>query len=115
MARQLILVPMSTYVPNRRTPGWRNLVESIVPEFVNGEVRVLHLSETWPSGKFYWDLVSAELSIMHRPYLSLAVRTDSPGSPPIAHAQELLTSLLEHPLSERLEFVDPVDAAPRLI
>jgi hypothetical protein len=114
-ARNLTIVPLSTYVIKPWQPRSRNLIDTLMRIPRNQEVRVLHMSEQWPNGKFYWDLVAHQLSSMPHPYLSLAVRTDAPGSPPLAHAQRLLDALFEHPLVETLEFGDPVDIVPGLV
>lgn len=113
--RDLILVPVASYVPLAWQPLWRGLLQRVLPNRRPQERRVLHLANKWPSGDFYWNLVTRQICSMRRPYLSLAIRTDAPGSVPLANARKLLEALIKHPLAERLHFLDPVDVAPTLI
>ena len=114
-ARNLTILPLTTHDFAPWRPRWRGWLDAITLRTKPKDVRVLHLSEQWPNGKFYWDLVAKRLSTMRVPYLSLAVRTDAPGSLPITRARELLSGLLQHPLIERLDFCDPVEMAPTLV
>jgi hypothetical protein len=112
-ARGLIVVPLTTYASRR--PRWRRLLDFAMRKTAREDIHVLHLSEEWPDAKTYWDRAGAEIARMARPYLSVAVRTDAPGTAPLANAQRRLAALLDHPLSERLEFLDPIAAAPGLV
>jgi hypothetical protein len=114
-ARTLTVVPLTTYDFAPWQPRWRNLIDAMIQKPKQRDVRVLHLSEEWPNAEFYWDLVSRRLSTMRVPYLSLAVRTDAPGSLPITRSQKLLDALLRHPLVERLDFGDPNKTAAALV
>jgi hypothetical protein len=113
--RDLIMVPMSTYSVTRRQNRLRRILQRARPQQVRQKRRVLHLSEQWPRGASYWDLVTEQIRSMPRPYISVAVRTDAPGSAPVINARKRFDALLQHPLSKRLQFVDPLDIAPALI
>lgn len=113
--RALVMVPMATYVRTAPQPFWRGALQRFLRQAPQGKVRVLHLSEPWPNAKLYWDLVSKQIQGMRRPYLSLAIRTDAPGSSPIVHALKLLDSLSQQPLSKRLHFLDPLEIASSLV
>jgi len=108
----LILIPMSTHTPSPWRPRWKRLLRlGLNPQ----ARRVLYLSVPWPSSRYYWDLASRQMNSMRRPYLSIALRTDGPNSVPLANTRKILDGLIEHPLVEQLEFLDPLDVAPRLI
>ena len=113
--RALVMIPLATYTRVAWRPSWRRAWDKVSGQRTQGKVRVLHLAERWESAKSYWDVVSEEIGHMRHPYLSLAVRTDAPGSSPIVRSRKLLASLFEHPLGKRLHFVDPVDVAESLI
>jgi len=113
--RDLVMIPMSTHPQPKQSFGLRKLIDACLPKGTPEPRRVLHLSETWKSAKFYWDLVTVQLRAMRRPYLSLAIRTDAPGTLPFTNARSLLQSFLDHPLSRRVDLVDPLDVARDLL
>jgi hypothetical protein len=79
-----------------------------------GGYEVLYPSDDWPSETFYWDLVERQLRSMVCPYVSLAIRTDPPGSARRYKVRRIFDELPNHRLSERLRFVDPLDVAGNL-
>ena len=64
--------------------------------------------DVWPSAKTFWDLIGRAADESPLPFMSIAIRSDPPtwGSQQIA--RELMAALPNHPLAERLAFVDPL-------
>ena len=62
----------------------------------------------WPSPKIYWDLVAQAADDQPACYFALAMRTDTPGSVGHERYRQLLEYLPNHPIAERLRFVDPL-------
>jgi hypothetical protein len=62
----------------------------------------------WPSPKVFWDLVQRAVNEQRVPYVAFATRTDDPRSDSYKNVWELFSYLPNHPLAERLEFVDPL-------
>jgi len=56
----------------------------------------------------YWDLVARAADQQPARYLAFATRTDDPGSRSDHNVWELLDSLPDHPIVERLHFVEPL-------
>jgi hypothetical protein len=56
----------------------------------------------------YWDLVSRAVEEQPAKYLAFAIRTDAPDSEISLRVRALLEGLPEHPIAERLRFVDPL-------
>jgi hypothetical protein len=114
--RTLLLVPLSSGYASRPRPLWwrmaRRLIRGPSPSPI---VTMFYPFAEWPSEQFYWDVVERQLASMRRPYLSLAIRTDVEGSAVPARIRRLFEALLQHPVSKRLQFVDPLDVAPSLI
>lgn len=111
--RDLLMVPVTTGPPVRPRPVWRRLARRIVLGSAVHEV--LFPSVEWPSERFYWDVVARQLESMNRPYLSLGIRTDSPDSAMMVRVRRLFDELPQHPLAERLRFLDPLDAIAQLV
>jgi hypothetical protein len=109
--RNLIILPMATY---SRAP-WRPLWKRLLTRGPEPEVRILHMAYPWPSASYYWNLANRQISSMRCPYLSIALRTDAPDSAPLINTRKVLDGLMEHPIVEQLEFLDPLDVAPRLV
>ncbi len=111
--RDLVMVPLMTTTLMPEKPWWWRSARRLARR---GAVRarMLYPCNPWPSPRFFWDLVSAQLQTMERPYVSLAFRTDHPESARAERVRALLGQLPSHPLAERLVFADPVEAAPRL-
>jgi hypothetical protein len=108
-ARRILLVPMSTACDR---DAWRGVIDSVRRRLFppREPVRMLYMAESWPSPRYFWDLVDAEASAMTKPYVSLALRTEQATSVRGSRVAELLRALVEHPLAERLRFVDPLEA-----
>jgi hypothetical protein len=112
--RSLVMVPLATTALLPFRPLWKRIARRLVGK-ASPPVRALYPSGKWPSSRFYWDLVARELRSMRRPYLSLAIRTDAAELSDASRVREIFNALPTHPLAERLRFVDPLDAAPRLV
>ena len=112
--RRLVLVPLTTHAEIPERPAWWRRARHTAPAPAP-EARMLYPSVEWPSPEFYWNLVERQLQAMRRPYLSLAIRTDAVDSDSMMHARRQLAALPQHPLAERLSFVDPLDIAPGLV
>jgi hypothetical protein len=110
--RDLVLVPLTTGPAIRPRSVWRKLAQRLI--LGRDGFEVLYPSDDWPSERFYWDLVEHQLDTMHRPYVSLAIRTDPPDSVRRHKIERMFRELANHPLAERLHFVDPLNAAPGL-
>ena len=108
-ARRILLVPMSTA---RDREAWRGIVDSVRRRLFSPKepVRMLYMAESWPSARFFWDLVDGEARTMAKPYVSLALRTEQGASTRGSRVAELLRALVDHPLAKRLRFVDPLEA-----
>ena len=110
--RNLVMVPITTGPAAQPRPAWRRLARRLLLGSAGQDV--LLPSVDWPSASFYWDLVARQLGSMDRPYLSLAIRTDSPDSALLGKVRRLFNALPAHSLAEQLRFVDPLDVAPDL-
>lgn len=112
--RRLALIPLTTYVePAEPTRWWRRLRGG--RDAAPAEARMPYLNQEWPSAQSYWDLVDRQLRSMPRPYLSLGIRTDLPGSTSLVRTQRMLAALPRHPMAERLRFVDPLEVVEQLV
>jgi hypothetical protein len=111
--RRLVMVPLATTALLPFRPLWKRVARRLVGR-PSPAVRPLYPFLKWPSTQFYWDLVQRELDSMHRPYLSLAIRTDADYSSNASRVREIFNALPQHPLAERIQFVDPLDVAPSL-
>ena len=115
--RRLLMVPLtSAPVPDARW-GWRKLAHrfSRWAKRTPVEMRMMYPSNEWPSERFYWDSVERQLDSMKQPYLSLAIRTDADDLKIAARVRRLFEALPQHPLAERLRFVDPLERVPSLM
>jgi len=77
-------------------------------------VTMLYPTLPWPSERYFWDVVAYELRSMRNPYLSLAIRTDSPASEMMTKLFRLLAELPRHPIAKRLRFIDPLSARQKI-
>lgn len=110
-ARRLVMIPVSTYGEpaaeadargGRRGPPAKR-------------VHVLYPGIEWPNPETFWDLLARELPSMARPYVSLGIRTDAPGTAALRRALRVLEALPAHPLAAELAFVDPLEAVSALL
>lgn len=113
-ARRLILLPLSSTRLRYGKPWWRQ-AGGTVKRGSRPLPRVLWMSTWRGAPKRFWDLAARHLGASPRPYLSLAIRTDAPGSGDAMRVRALLEYLPRHPLARRLRFVDPLDAVPDLL
>ncbi len=114
-ARALTLVPVTTG-PRRLPPRGVGLaVRRLFGRHPRPRsTRVLSLAAPWPSDRYFWDVVAHRLDTMARPYLSLGLRTDAPGTVPQRTAVRRLRALTRHPLARRLRFVHPLEVLDAL-
>jgi hypothetical protein len=112
--RSLIIVPHTTTATEAERSFWRKAAHRLRRRPA-AEVTMLYPTLEWPSADFYWDLVARRLQSMRRPYLSLGIRTDAPGSLLVDRVRQILDALPQHALSEWLRFEDPVEIAPTLV
>lgn len=112
--RSLIMIPHTTTCIQRETSFWRRAARTLKQSLSN-DATMLYPSIEWPSPRYFWDLVACQLRSMPKPYLSLGVRTDAPGSLLVTRVRQILDALPQHPLGEHLRFVDPIEVAPGLI
>jgi len=109
-ARRVLLIPLTT--GPRELPA-RGLIPRLksrlhgTPEAA--PVRMLFPTKDDWTERDFWDVVSQALERMNRPYVSLAIRTDPLSSRPAARVCRVLKALTQHPLAQRLRFVNPHD------
>jgi hypothetical protein len=111
-ARDLLMVPMTSASPP--TPrGVRSHVARWWRGSGGASAQMLYPSLSWRSERHFWDLVAREVDLMDRPYVSLGVRTDRHDAALTGRVYRLFAALADHPLVERLRFVNPLDCAAR--
>lgn len=115
--RGLVMVPLATRLVPPEKPLWWRVARRLARGSSGSwpKVQMLYPSAEWPSERSYWDLVARQLRSMRRPYLSLAIRTDADDLKIAARVRRLFEALPEHPLAQRLRFVDPLYIAPTLV
>lgn len=106
-SRPILIVPMTAFAYPYALKSWRHravhrLLGRPRPH------RPLSLWRKWPSPKIFWDLVERAVSEQSVPYVAFATRTDDPRSESYKNVWDLLNYLPDHPLAERLDFVDPL-------
>jgi hypothetical protein len=111
--RRLLMIPLTTYALPETTL-MRRLAHKLTGK-PRPPAQVLYPGLEWPSPTFFWDLAAEQLSTMRRPYLSLAIRADAADMAITKRVRSLFEALLTHPLSQRLSFVDPLDAVTGLV
>ena len=111
--RRLLMVPLTTYALPETTL-LRRLAHKLTGK-PRPPAQVLYPGLEWPSPTFFWDFAAEQLNRMRRPYLSLAIRTDAADVKITKRVSSLFEALPTHPLSERLSFVDPLDAVAGLV
>jgi hypothetical protein len=109
-ARQILLVPLSTGSPTLPPQGWRSTIKNVLRPQAKAPVTMLYPTLDWPSERYFWDVIAHQLRGMRNPYLSLAIRTDSPTSVKMTKLFRLLAELPRHPIATRLRFIDPLSA-----
>ena len=107
----MVLIPAST--SRLRHPLWRT-AGSMVKNRQLPSVQMLY-PDHFSDPAAFWDLVALELRLMRRPYVNIALRTDAPGSRQFNTSTAVFAALAKHPLARRLEIVDSLAAAERLV
>jgi len=115
-ARRIVLVPVTT-APRKRPPtGLALLARRVVGRPPRPRsTRVLYPTDGRLLPRSFWDLAAFQLTTMERPYLSLGVRTDAPGSALAERVEGLFLALASHALARRLRFVGPVREVEALL
>jgi hypothetical protein len=112
--RGLAIIPLTTFDLAESIPFRQRLGQALTGK-PRRPAQILYPGLNWPTPTHFWDLAADSMRKMRRPYLSLGVRTDAAQSKILRDVLALLEALPSHPLSERLAFVDPLDAAARLM
>lgn len=100
--RSIHLIPLSTYIAAEK-PAWAPTLQTLYP------------SVPWPSPAHFWDVALRQLISMERPYLSLAVRTNTHDMALTAGVRKIFEALPEHEISKYLRWMDPLDALDQLV
>jgi hypothetical protein len=106
-SRPILIVPLTAYDYVTALQSWpRRFAKRLLG------IRRLHFPlnpwKEWPSPKIYWDLVAQAADDQPACYFACAIRTDTPGSVTHERYRQLLEYLPNHPIAERLRFVDPL-------
>jgi hypothetical protein len=106
-SRPILIVPLTAFdYQTALTPWHRRIAYRLL-----GRPRhhsPLNPWKRWPSPKVYWDLVARAADEQPVRYFAFATRTDDPVSRSYQLVWELLEYLPNHPIAERLQFVDPL-------
>ncbi len=106
-SRPVLLVPLTAFdYPTALRPWHRQIAHRLL----NRPDHHLPLSpwKRWRTPKIYWDLVERAVDEQPARYFAFATRTDDPASESHRRVWELLDFLPDHPIAERLQFVDPL-------
>jgi len=105
--RPILIVPLTAYDYQTALQSWpRRFAKRLL-----GRPRhhlPLNPWKGWASPKIYWDLVAQAADDQPACYFAFAIRTDAPGSVTQERVRRLLEHLPNHPVAERLQFVDPL-------
>jgi len=105
--RPILIVPLTAFAYSYDLQPWRyRAVHRLLGR--GRQHSPLSPWRKWPSPKVFWDLVQRAVSEQRVPYVAFATRTDDPKSDSYKNVWELFSYLPNHPLAERLEFVDPL-------
>lgn len=105
--RPILIVPLTSY-------DYDTALASRKRQIANRLLRMprqhypLNPWKQWPSPHVYWDLVARSAEEQPARYFAFAMRTHAPGSVAAERARTLLDYLPNHPIAERLHFVDPL-------
>lgn len=106
-ARPLLVIPLTSYdYQTALTPWYRRIAKVLLrrPRLH----QPLNPWKWWPSPQTYWDLVERAADEQPACYFSFAMRTETPGTVTDQRVRGLLEYLPQHPIAERLRFVDPL-------
>ena len=113
-ARPILMVPLTAYdYQTALTPWHRRIAKRVL-----GRPRQhlpLNPWKRWPHPRTYWDLVARAADQGPARYIAFAIRTDNPSSDMYRRVQALLEYLPNHPIAERLRFVDPLSPEIRAL
>jgi hypothetical protein len=113
-ARPLLLVPLTAYdYRSARAPWPRRFAKGILRR--PRQHLPLNPWKAWPDPHIYWDLVARAADEGPARYIALAIRTDAPASETHVRARTLLEYLPNHPIAQRLRFVDPLSPEIRAL
>jgi hypothetical protein len=106
-SRPILIVPLTAYDYLTALQPWPR---RFAKRLLRRPRRHLPLNpwKEWRSPKIYWDLVAQAADDQPACYFALAIRTDTPGSVTQERYRQLLEYLPNHPIAERLRFVDPL-------
>ncbi len=105
--RPLLIVPLTSYDHQTALTSWPRRIAKILLRRPR-RAQPLNPWKWWPSPKIYWDLVARAADESPACYFAFAIRTETPGSVTDLRVRELLEHLPQHPIAERLQFVDPL-------
>jgi hypothetical protein len=106
-ARRILIVPLTAYDYRSALRPWhRQIAHKLLkrPRLHSP----LNPWKRWPSPKIYWDLVARAADEQPDRYFAFATRTDDPASVSYRRVRDLVEHLPDHPIAERLRFVDPL-------
>ena len=106
-SRPILIVPLTAFdYETALTPWHRRIAKRLLdrPRLHTP----LSAWRKWPSPKLYWDLVARAADEQQFRYFAFATRTDDPASRSHQNVWDLLEHLPNHPIAERLQFVDPL-------
>ncbi len=105
--RPILLVPLTSFDYAAALRPWHR---QIAHRLLKRPDHHLPLSpwKRWRSPKIYWDLVERAADEQPACYFAFATRTDDPSADSHRRVWELLDALPDHPIAERLQFVDPL-------
>jgi len=109
----MVMLPATTSRLQHGRPWWRTVGGTVKRRRLPQAQMLYPDSFNEPSA--FWDLVTWQLRLMRRPYVNIAIRTDAPDSRQFRVASKVFAALADHPLARRLEIVDPLVAAQRLL
>jgi len=105
--RPILIVPLTSYDYYTALQSWpRRFAKRLLRR--PRHHLPLNPWKEWPSPKIYWDLVGQAADDQPACYFAFAIRTDAPGSVMHERIRRLLEYLPNHPVAERLQFVDPL-------
>lgn len=105
--RPILMVPLTAYDYNTALTSWpRRVAKALLRR--PRQYSPLNPWKHWPSPQVYWDLVARAADEQEVRYFAFAIRTDTPGSVVAERVRSLLEYLPNHPIAERLQFVDPL-------
>jgi hypothetical protein len=76
--------------------------------------RTLLLDRAWPSPAIFWSVTARMLSRQERPYVAVAIRSDTALSARMPGVEAILDELVRTDQRWRFAFVDPMTAISRL-